>query len=575
MSDRYSRIFNLPDNLYCEGSPIIIAAGALLKDNQTGRVLAQLKFRSICNERITAIKVRITGYDMAKDAVCTEDYQYLDLRLERDQTCGNREALVMSDPSVRSFTVTVTAVFIGEDDVYADEGKWLPLQPQKSLETLFFDEELVKQYRIRTTENSNYIPCDQRDLWLCSCGEINHYDEEDCYACGFSYREVTSALELDSLQSERDERIEDEAIENERTERRRDKTHKIIITLVVLIALIGGVAGGAMLYLSKAAATQEAYAKAAELFEKGDYANAALAFEALGSYEDSSVKAEEAHAKLNKVSAYNKACQYLSNGEYDKAYDAFYAMGNYEDSVELAKEARYLKAMNLNDTGDVESAREIFISLGDYKDSVKISRRYDERLLSTTDSNDALCGGELTTTYGYDENGVLAVKIMHYSVYPALTDVVNTYNYKSDGSYTVTDGAVVHYYDSNDCYIGDDGEVSYVYDCGFYDNGVKKYEEVYLADGQTFNHEMLYDEYGNPTSRTNDEGTVYRYTNTYENGQLVRVEISGGNGSENSTTTYEYNENGTLAKEIFISSERSSVKTYNYGLVYIPNADLM
>ena len=44
MKDRYSKLFSLTKDLYTEGSPIIISAGSLLKDNDTDRVLAQLKF---------------------------------------------------------------------------------------------------------------------------------------------------------------------------------------------------------------------------------------------------------------------------------------------------------------------------------------------------------------------------------------------------------------------------------------------------------------------------------------------------------------------------------------------------
>ena len=43
MEERYTRLFSLPENLYSAGAPVMIAAGALLKDNQTGKVLAQLK----------------------------------------------------------------------------------------------------------------------------------------------------------------------------------------------------------------------------------------------------------------------------------------------------------------------------------------------------------------------------------------------------------------------------------------------------------------------------------------------------------------------------------------------------
>jgi len=37
MSERYSKLFAFPENLYAAGSPVVIAAGALLKDNQTGK----------------------------------------------------------------------------------------------------------------------------------------------------------------------------------------------------------------------------------------------------------------------------------------------------------------------------------------------------------------------------------------------------------------------------------------------------------------------------------------------------------------------------------------------------------
>jgi len=37
MNERYTRVFSLPENLYATGSPVVIAAGALLKDNQTGK----------------------------------------------------------------------------------------------------------------------------------------------------------------------------------------------------------------------------------------------------------------------------------------------------------------------------------------------------------------------------------------------------------------------------------------------------------------------------------------------------------------------------------------------------------
>ena len=47
---RYSTLYRLPGSLYEDGSPLLVSAGALLKDDQIGRILVQLKFRSLSNK---------------------------------------------------------------------------------------------------------------------------------------------------------------------------------------------------------------------------------------------------------------------------------------------------------------------------------------------------------------------------------------------------------------------------------------------------------------------------------------------------------------------------------------------
>ena len=53
MSERYSRLFTLANNLYSGGSPVLIAAGALSKSHQTGRVIAQLKYAILATMQST------------------------------------------------------------------------------------------------------------------------------------------------------------------------------------------------------------------------------------------------------------------------------------------------------------------------------------------------------------------------------------------------------------------------------------------------------------------------------------------------------------------------------------------
>ena len=51
MSERFTRFFALPEALYAEGSPLLIEAGALLRDSQNGRLIAQLKLKNLQSKR--------------------------------------------------------------------------------------------------------------------------------------------------------------------------------------------------------------------------------------------------------------------------------------------------------------------------------------------------------------------------------------------------------------------------------------------------------------------------------------------------------------------------------------------
>ena len=102
MAERYTRLFSLPQDFYATGAPLVIAAGALLKDSQTGSVLAQLKLRSLSDISISAVQLQVVGYDMAKAEVCREEHQYLDLNVRRDEMFGAKEAIPLPVRSVRS-----------------------------------------------------------------------------------------------------------------------------------------------------------------------------------------------------------------------------------------------------------------------------------------------------------------------------------------------------------------------------------------------------------------------------------------------------------------------------------------
>lgn len=168
MAERYSRLFTLPENLYAEGSPVIIAAGALLKDNQTGKVLAQLKLRSITEKDIQAVKVCLNLFDTAGSPIGEPVmFDYLDLRALRDAEFGQKTPIMVPESKARSYTAAVTEVIFSDKSTWtADGAEWEPLPRQRTLEGVFQDTELVKQYKITVGSNFSYYPTEEKDLWL-------------------------------------------------------------------------------------------------------------------------------------------------------------------------------------------------------------------------------------------------------------------------------------------------------------------------------------------------------------------------------------------------------------------------
>ena len=63
--ERYTSLYRLPENQYTAGSPVLLEAGALLKDSRTGAVLVQLKMRSVSAKPIRAVMVAVDAFDVS------------------------------------------------------------------------------------------------------------------------------------------------------------------------------------------------------------------------------------------------------------------------------------------------------------------------------------------------------------------------------------------------------------------------------------------------------------------------------------------------------------------------------
>ena len=206
MYERYSRLYAMPERLYTEGAPVMILAGALLKDNQTGRILAQLKFRSLSTVAIRALKISLRALDVTGSELCgVPEQQYLDLDVRLGASFGEKTAVFLPDSVTRSFSCACTAaVFADGSSWTAVEGtEWEPIRSQERLNEALGA--LAEQYRRETFARAEYVVTDDRGLRLCACGTPNPKTKAACMSCGSDHGKLLAALDIKTLRAHADE----------------------------------------------------------------------------------------------------------------------------------------------------------------------------------------------------------------------------------------------------------------------------------------------------------------------------------------------------------------------------------
>jgi hypothetical protein len=190
--------------LYLEGSPVVVSAAVLLDDMQIGKVLAQVKFRSIISKTIIAVIVDFYCYDI--NNVQLEGllgFQYLDLSANRGTYFGEKIPVYLPDSRTRKVTIVVREVLFADNAKYAlaQPVLWETLPSQHSLIEALGNQGLVEQYIRETNPQAKLEPLHHQDLWMCCCGEINHQAEEKCVHCSLPEKRVFATLDQDKLKA--------------------------------------------------------------------------------------------------------------------------------------------------------------------------------------------------------------------------------------------------------------------------------------------------------------------------------------------------------------------------------------
>ena len=342
--ERYTRLYSLPENLYTQGSPVIIAAGALLLDNQTGKVMAQLKLRSVSLQEIKAAMMSVEAFDvMHAPLEGVASHQYLDLNAKRDGEFGQKQAITLPDGNTRSFAPHCTRVVFSDDTTWEapENAVWDSLpKPTPLSDRLSY--ELAEQYKRDTTEKAAYVPESFSGLWRCTCGALNQEAEQTCHTCRLSRKAQTDALNektlrehLTAYKAAEAEKAAAEAEQKAKEAAALAAKQKKAKKITVIVAATVCVCIAALLVVTKVIVSTSKYNAAVALMDAGQTVEAYESLIALDGYKDSAEKAASIYESYKLYMA--EVGDYVYFGSYEQDNDT----SNGQEDIEwlvLAKE---------------------------------------------------------------------------------------------------------------------------------------------------------------------------------------------------------------------------------------------
>lgn len=400
--EKYSRVFHFDDHLYLKNSPLIILAGAILKNNETDEVIAQLKLKNISNSKIKAVEVLLTLYDPAGEIQEKKvNYDFLDLNIYRNGEFGSKEAIPLPYKNTRSFDIIVKKVIFDDDKTWINNKNFYKITKQKNLNTILETTE-IDYFKKKFGDKSEFVPFVEKDTWYCCCGNINTIDEKKCYCCGVEMNDISNIdydllkkealydLSLYYLETDNVKLIEEaeesfKSLKNfkdsnkkqkecsakikeliELKEKNTKKAKKILLRIILCIVVLSAIIGS-ILFITKVYIPNKNYTEAKKLILKEDYEKAINKLEKLPSdYKDAD--------KVLKDCYISYAKKLTNEGKYEKAISIYEKIGT-DDLDDNKLETIYKYANNLFENKEFEKAYDKYLMCGKYKDSVDNAKK--------------------------------------------------------------------------------------------------------------------------------------------------------------------------------------------------------
>lgn len=297
MAERFTRIYTLPTNLYADDAPVIIAVGALLKDNQTGNRLAQLKIQNIDKRTIVYIKLRFALLDASERLIREYYHTFSDITVTEKDYFGSRTPVVLPEAGVCSYTVSIVEVKFNSGPEWRSNSVWTTLDINADVDVL------KKERDIRVQE---LIEKDAR---------------EQAIAAAIREKEETEAKA--AKEREEAKRI---AIENQKKAEQRKKTIKLASVAAIIMAVI---VAGVLIWRST---PQYMVKQVISFIEKEDFGAASILLR------ESDYELTEKDIRSADKSAVYQYAEYWAERSFAEAIAIYNLIPDYSDSLDVANE---------------------------------------------------------------------------------------------------------------------------------------------------------------------------------------------------------------------------------------------
>lgn len=382
------------------GSPLIICCANLYQDNDSDKLLANLRFMNIQPERLKSVTVDIICYNIIKTEISrVENYIFENLNLERNKSFGDTSFITIENTETMSIDVLLKSAVDSDGEEWINEDSQMFDIPIKQNSISSYMGRYFSKFRDLWLQEGLaddkllYAPHIGNGYWLCVCGAFNWSVEDTCCKCSAKLNWLAENTDVSAMNRDenflkrKNEKLDyatNEVIENipeqqealykdkkEHIKSKKEKNPKLIkkkktiTAFTVVLIILAAITFGVYYFLIPASN----YYNATALISEGKYDQAIDELSKLNGYGDS--EQEILRAK------YLKAENLLNSGKYLEAANIFEQI-DYRDSQVKYSESMYEYGKLLYSQEDYISSLKIFTSLSYYEDSSNQAKKAEK-----------------------------------------------------------------------------------------------------------------------------------------------------------------------------------------------------